>query len=227
MRCTVCTGADIGCISRKINSSEVEKCKLLETVPGPKHHHPLIIVSPPSPSLREDSSLLVETHSWRLMACGSYSGQHVPCHPLFRFSTSNTLIQLKHITNKQSCRSSKGAMMPTVPPIFLSSLTSRRYNTVLLQPSHFSVTEMQVVKQALASAPSSPWQKPSATTDVISSPDQPLEHCTVCDMGPYINPTRHQGATHPSQAKARRLVELLGKTSTEKERLLSGIARIT
>ena len=36
--------AGIGCILREINSSEAEKCKLLETVAGMlKHHHPLIL----------------------------------------------------------------------------------------------------------------------------------------------------------------------------------------
>ena len=36
--------ASIGCILREINSSEAEKCKLLETVAGMlKHHHPLIL----------------------------------------------------------------------------------------------------------------------------------------------------------------------------------------
>ena len=102
-------------------------------------------VPPPTPSLsplRGDSPLL-GTHSWRLMACGSYSGQHVPCHPLFRFSTSNT----SNISLKQSPRWARGTItlpisafkrwrLPLdIPILFIvpsSSLTCLCCNAVLL-----------------------------------------------------------------------------------------------
>ena len=64
-----------------------------------RHITPSATPTPSLSPLRGDSPLL-GTHSWRLMACGSYSGQHVPCHPLFRFSTSNT----SNISLKQSPR---------------------------------------------------------------------------------------------------------------------------
>ena len=71
---------------------------------------------------------------------------------------------------------------------------------------------MQVVKQALASAPPSyPWQKPSATTDVTSQ-ELPrsgsallntISDSTVCDMGalhqPHPSPGSHSSISRKDE----------------------------